>query len=479
MRFSKVLLINPPSRGELGASRPPSGLGYISQVLIYNGIDNEVLDIRLGYQWKHLQEKIERFKPELIGMTLFSLEYKRAYDLLTRIKNDYPEIKLIVGGPHVTTLREQVLDDCKVIDYGVVFEGEQTVTELCKENVSEDKIKGLLIRNNGKVIYNGDRPFIEDIDTIPMPLYEKFELNKYIPERIIISTRGCPFRCVYCPNRIITQRFRVRSAVNVVDEIEYWYKKGYRQFNFDDDNFTIKKKRVYDVCNEIEKRGLKNLFLRCSNGVRADSVDRALLVRMKEVGFSNLAFGVEAGNNRILKLLKKGESIETIEQAIKDSCELGYDVLLFFLVGSPGETTADVEDSIRLALRYPIQRANFYNLIPYPKTELFDWIKQNNYFLSKPEDYLNDTDKFSCLPVFETPEMPKEERIKLLKRVRKIEKQITSRAVSRMFSKIPILGTLAGFIFSSGIFQRLLFQNMSLRKIVEKIRYRYKLAVNK
>ncbi len=129
---------------------------------------------------------------------------------------------------------------------------------------------------------------------------------------------------------------RVRCAENVLDEIEYWYERGYRKFNFVDDNFTFYSDRVHEICDGIERRGLNNLKFTCTNGIRADRVDRQLLTRMKEVGFYYIAFGVEGGNEKILKSLKKGETMEPIKRAIKDVCDLGYEVMLFFLVGSPG-----------------------------------------------------------------------------------------------------------------------------------------------
>ncbi len=203
-------------------------------------------------------------------MSLISFEYKRFYSLLSEIKRLYPNIKIIVGGPHVTIMREQVLREYPAIDYGVVYEGETTLTELCQEEKDEEKIKGLLFRNDQDIIYAGDREFAQDLDQIPWPRYEKFVLNKYVQERVIYTSRGCPHQCIFCPNRILSPQYRPRSPKHVVDEMEYWYNEGIRQFNFDDDNFNLIKERVFEICGEIERRGLNNIFVRCSNGIRAD-----------------------------------------------------------------------------------------------------------------------------------------------------------------------------------------------------------------
>ena len=164
---------------------------------------------------------------------------------------------------------------------------------------------------------------------------------------------------------------------------------GHRQFNFDDDNFNLVRQRVLDICDGIERAGLNDLVIRCSNGIRADRCDRELLARMKEVGFRYIAFGADAGNDRMLEVVKKGETIADIEQAVAAATDLGYDVKLLFVVGTPYETWEDVEDKVRLSRRYPIQDAHFYNIIPYPGTELFDWLKENDLFLMDPEEYLN------------------------------------------------------------------------------------------
>ncbi len=472
MRYSKVLLVNPPSRGEWKGFRPHIGQGYIAQTLAKKGIEYDILDMNLGYKYKHLQKKIETFQPDLVGMSLLTLEYKKFYKLLSTIKENNPKIKTVVGGPHVTIFKEKVMNDCPAIDYGVVYEGELTLVELCQGEHSDEQIKGLMSRNNGFVSYPGDREFLRNLDELPFPRYEKFELKKYIPEVEIYSSRGCPHKCIFCPNRIISPYYRVRSPNHVVDEMEYWYKKGYRQFNFDDDNFNKEMDRVYKICDEIERRGLKNLFIRCSNGIRADKTDKALLTRMKEVGFNYIAFGADSGNNKMLKLNKKGERIEDIEQALKNASELGYNLKLLFVVGTPGETREDVEDDVRLTMKYPLQDVHFYNIIPYPGTELYEWVEKNNRFLKEPEDYLNNVTFNEIDPIFDTPELSAEDRIKLFKYLEGVRKQVHKNAVQRMLKRIPLIGYVAKYIVSTDLFLKLFYQSFAIRRFVDSIRYK-------
>jgi len=467
-------LVNPPVPGAyMGPIRPPVGLGYLAESLRFRGVEYDILDMTLGQRAKDLFKKVNEFKPDLIGLTLWTYMYKNTYRLIERIsKACSGGISIAVGGPHVSTLREEVLGDCRAIDFGFVFEAEMALVEFCQGRELK-AIKGLMHREGEKVIYNGDREFITDLDSFPFPRYEKFPMQKYfLKEILIVSSRGCPYSCIYCPVGLaIGKKLRLRSAGSVVDEIEYWYNKGYRKFNFGDDNFTFFKQRVYEICGQIEKRGLKGLDLRCGNGVRADKVDRPLLKRMRETGFSYLGLGVEAGNNRILKRIKKGETIEEIDRTIKDACELGYDVTLFFLAGSPGETRQDIMDSVKLATRYPVMDARFYNIVPYPGTELFAWIKEKSFFLRAPQDYLNDTSVFAYKPVFETPQLKAKERVRILKMLKSIEGKILRRAARRKLSKFGPLGAVLAFFASSRFFHFLLRHSKFVRSFTEELRY--------
>ena len=294
MRFKKVMLILPTYPGSHYAGTKPrlrAGIGYVSEHLSKAGIDNIVFDMALNYNKADLFEKIKSYKPDLIGMRMMTFRYKSNYSLLKKIKEKYPNIKIIVGGPHMSLMRNQVLKECDAIDFGAVLEGEELIIELCNGN-AVSKIKGLIHRKNGSVVFNGDRPFIDNLDAVPFPRFKKFEIEKYAKAIDIVTSRGCPYECIYCPVHLaIGKRFRYRSAKNVVDEIEYWYKKGYRDFEFVDDNFTLFSKRVYEICDEIEARKMTDLRLSCGNGVRADRVTKEMLQRMKDVGFYLLAFG--------------------------------------------------------------------------------------------------------------------------------------------------------------------------------------------
>ena len=201
---------------------------------------------------------------------------------------------------------------------------------------------------------------------------------------------------------------------------------------------------------------LNNLSLSCSQGIRANRVNRPLLVRMREGGFRCLGFGVESASERILKSIKKGQTFKQIDEAVKVACELGYDVRLFFMIGFPGETIEDVEKSFQFALKYPVTFANFYNIIPYPGTELFDYLEKNNLFLVEPEVYLNEVITRTREPVFKDSSMPLDERRTALKQGYKISRQIALQHRKSQYKKLGILGKfLAWFLSTSFIHNRI------------------------
>jgi len=173
----------------------------------------------------------------------------------------------------------------------------------------------------------------------------------------------------------------------------------------------------------VKQKRLNDIEFNCNNGLRADRVNYKILKSLREINFKYLAFGVESGNNKILKNLKKGETIEQNETAIRDSLRLGFKVTLFFLVGSPGETVNDVHDSFKFALRYPVFDTRFYNIVPFPATELYNWAKSNDYLLSDSDYYLNHFSHWDNVPIFATPELSEKQRKQLLMKARRIRKK--------------------------------------------------------
>jgi len=464
--YKRVLLCMPPLPGVYQGvpPAPPGGIGYLSEVLSQENIENDVIDMRLGYTLEDLKNKIKKFKPDLIGFTVNTYRYDVPYSYISSIK--CKDFDIMVGGPQASVERKKIFEEIDV-EYVTKFGGEKLIVELCKGKPLEE-IKGLIYKKDKEIIENPDEIDL-DLSKLPFPKYKKFELNKYIRKQIKISTtQGCLYKCTFCSVAAVTgRRLRIKDPSLVIEEFKYWYDKGYREFDIVDDNFIFDKQRTLDICNGLINNGIKNLDITCG-GIRADSVDREILEKMRIVGFKQISFGVEGGNNKMLKLIKKSETIEQIEESIKIACELGFDVCLFFIIGMPGETVKDVKDSFRLALKYPINNANFHNAVPTPDTELYNYVVKNNLFVVKHPDYLNDISQFEGMPIFETPEFPLIKRLKMLKQAKKIEKEVLRRTFARKLRRYSILGEISSHIVFFKPFYSFLQKSMRYSKTVKK-----------
>lgn len=471
MRYNNILLIVPVSdtMATSIAGSPLLSTGYVSEALVKAGINHRILDMTLGYDARDLEETLKETRPDLVGITLWSYGYKKTYDFIRSIKRMLPSVAVVVGGPHVSTLRKEVLENCDAIDYGVVLEGEETIVELCR-GVEHSDIKGLIHRTNRSVVYNGDREFIGDLDALGFPRYEKFELHSYPLKKMFVTTsRGCPYNCTYCPVAdAIGRKFRMRSAGSVADEIEFWYKKGYRQIDIQDDNFTLIPERTREICDKLLERNLQGLVLTCNNGIRADKVSKDLLALMFSAGVKEVSFGVEVSSDRLLTVIRKGETMAQMERAISWACAIGFKVQLFFIVGVPTETYADFIRSTELALKYPVYDARFYNLIPFPKTELYDYVASHNQLIQPYTEYLNRADHYLDEPYFTSPEFSTKERRRALAYGRTVSRTVMRRSVTLIISKSygRLIGELAGRIACSAWFIDISRNNQFFKKFV-------------
>ncbi|OGS17291.1 MAG: hypothetical protein A2219_03415 [Elusimicrobia bacterium RIFOXYA2_FULL_50_26] len=471
-RFNNILLVNVPvSRGRYTVPDfPPVGLGYLSEALTVNGIEHDVLDMMLGYNENHLSSAIRNKKYDLVGFSLFTYHYKASYAIIAAIKKKFPSLKIIAGGPHVSTFREDVLKECPAIDYGVVMEGEEAIVRICDASIECRGIPGLIYRDNGEIMSNAVS-VLRELDAIHYPRYRKFELKKYSSNISIITSRGCPYQCIYCPvPRTIGEIFRCRSPRNIAEEIRYWYGIGYRRILVLDDNFTLIPKRVRELCDLLKSLKLEGLVLSCANGIRADKTDYGLLKEMRDAGFNEIAFGVESASNKVLSAIRKSEKIETIEQRIKDACALDYKVVLFFIIGSPTETYDDFLESVSLALRYPVYSTRFYNLIPFPYSQLFEWVKSNNLFVSLPEKYLSEASHHINEPLFSTPEFNLEKRKKAFAYAQEVEKTVKRRYVFNKTNGPKLFRYVVSFLYANDMINHLYHSNPVIRRIGLKLR---------
>lgn len=428
---SKVLFLIPPlipifrddldirgGRDSYRARYPHIGLAYMAAVLRERDITYKVVDMNLGYSFDQVLGDIRYTSPDFVCITVYSAGYRIVYSLVDSLKARYRGM-IVLGGPHISIVNRQALEMTQA-DFAVVGEGEYALLELLHHS-ELGTINGLIWRQDSRIIVSETREYLRDLDSLPYPAFEDFELDKYLcftDRRLpIITSRGCPFRCIYCCTPLsMGCRFRARSPENVVDELQYWYEKGWTAFDINDDVFTFDKERAKRICELILKHGLRIKF-NLAVGIRANSVDEELLQILKEAGCRFISYGCETGNDRVLKAIKKGIRTRDVVNAVNLTRKIGINHKVNFIIGHPMEQYDDALDSIKLAKRLKCNFVGFNNLIPYPGTEAYALIESNPHarFLYPPGVYLNDLTHKKLMPVFETDKFPAQDMEKALR----------------------------------------------------------------
>jgi anaerobic magnesium-protoporphyrin IX monomethyl ester cyclase len=426
-RFKKVLFVVTNVSAAYGkALNPHLGIAMLIAYLEREGIESSVIDMQLGYTVDDIIKKSKEFKADLIGVTMFSFDFVRTYKVIEEIK-EKTGIPMVLGGAHISTVKTEALEKTGA-DFGVTRDGEIPLLQLCSGYPLEE-IKSLIWRKNGKIVENQISKLNWELDDLPFPAYEKFELTKYIhyvDKRLPIETsRGCPYSCTFCDVKVsMGQAFRPRGPDHIIAEIKHWYDKGFRFFEFVDDVFTMDINRAKDVCHRIIDSGMK-FDWNCANGIRADRVDEELLTLMKQAGCVFVSYGLETGNPEILKVIKKAITLDKILEISALTKKVGLKHAVNFIIGHPEETYERAMDSVKFAKKI-LKTCDYTmvsNMIPYPGTDVYKWIREQEKtgrarFLRQPEEYLKDTTTKIGEPVFETREFRFSERVKALKKAR-------------------------------------------------------------
>ena len=406
----KVLLINSPlsleeqagnsSLAKVGNLQQPLGILYIAAYLEKEGFDVQVFDCpQLDISIPELMDMVAEVKPKLIGYSCTTLSFNNTLKAATLIKEAVPDCRLIVGGPHVAADPKGSLDN-DIFEVGVTGEAEEAFLEIAehvrdgifdKEHFKE--IKGVLYREDGIVKFTPSRGFINNLDELPFPARHlvaplpdykaTIASSMRHPVGSIMSSRGCPAQCKFCDRSVFGNRFRAHSAKRIVDEIELLVKKyGAREIKFWDDTFTLNQARIKEMCELIKERKIDVVWT-CLT--RVDASTPELFKMMKEAGCWQVLFGVEHGNNEMLKKMKKGVTNDQITKAVRWAKDAGLNVRGSFVVGFPGETKETMEENLVFAKSLPLDVASFYVFTPYHGTEAFQdlvvhgKIKHNDY----------------------------------------------------------------------------------------------------
>ena len=394
----KIVLIN-PDFDEVGEKKsfenlvnviPPLGLMYIASVLEEHDFEVKIIDCYLEKSNIDLYKILKKESPDIVGISAATPTFGDATRIAEIIRKNFPDTFVVVGGYHISAIPRQALSS-GYFDAGVIGEGEITFLELVKEIQKKypqlSKVKGLVIKKENKTLFTKPRPFIKNLDVIPFPARHLVpSLSKYkptpasykrLPVGILISSRGCSSKCTFCDRAVFGCTYRERSPSNVLDEIEELvYKFGARELKFFDDNFTLNKKRLFEICDEFKKR---KIDIEWSCLTKANLVSKEILMKMKKSGCWQVLFGLESGDSRILKSLNKGITLEQGEKAVKLAKKEGLSVRTDFLMGVPGENSTTMTRTLNFAKKINPSFAHFNKFTPYPGTEIYNRLVQEGY----------------------------------------------------------------------------------------------------
>ncbi len=411
---SKILLIYPPyslkeefsKLAEVGNMSQSLGLAYLAAVLEDAGKIVKIIDAPpLGYSVNDILKEADEFRPDIIGLTSVTSDFYKAEKITQRIKEKL-NCTVIIGGPHITATPLEVIKNSS-FDFGVIGEGEETTLELI--NALEEgrgdfeNIKGIIFKKGSKIIKTAPRPFIKDLDSLPFParhlmppldLYHPTPASyKKLPVGSMITSRGCPFRCIFCDRSIFGNALRFRSPKNIVDEMEVLIKDyGAREIRLWDDTFNAQPERVIKICKEILKRKIKVPWT-CLG--RVNFANEKMFKMMKKAGCWQISYGIESGNSEVLKTIKKDLTKEMVQNALSLTKKAGIGTRGFFMFGLPGDTKESMQDTIDFAKSMPLDTVGFYVTIPFPGNELHSRISEfgklrkvsyKDYLMNLPDD---------------------------------------------------------------------------------------------
>lgn len=376
----RVLLINPPS----DAPNPvmPLGLACLAAVLEQAGISVEVIDAWAErYSFEDLGREVALRRPDMAGITMMSPFYTAAMRSVDIVRERTGAL-IVVGGPHPSALPEDCLADNAHIDFVVIGEGEQTLLDLVLSLEGQNKdprsIAGIAFRQDGRIVTTGNARPIQDLDSLPLPARRYFPLEKYKthppygkknPYMTLITSRGCPFRCTYCSKSVFGNRYRALSPLRVVAEVKHIIQEfGVKEIHFYDDDFTIDPDRTAEICERLVRAKLP---ISWSCTTRVDLVNVKLLNKMKQAGCWMISYGVESADPTILRQIRKGYTLDTIQKAFRITREVGMRTIAYFMAGLPGENKKTLENTINFSLELNPDFVSWGITALYPGSPLY------------------------------------------------------------------------------------------------------------
>ena len=351
---------------------PPLGIAYIGAVLQKEGDNVYLKDYEVEhFDPDHLQGFIKDHQIDLVGISFRTASYSSAKEFSHHVKKAESGITVVLGGQHATAFAEQTLQDIEA-DIVVRGEGEYTFRDLVRSIKEDRSLSGLpgitFLDSAGKIISNDESEPIKDINALPMPLREALPLERYNIITLITS-RGCPFNCIYCDKGVSTRAVKYRSPESVLYEIKYITQKLRRnRLYIVDDYFFLHRNRLTKILDGISRSGLSVKWV-CQ--ARVDGIDKAIIEKAKKAGCEQIMFGIESGDESELQYIRKKTTNEQAESAVRLSRQYGITARANFMLGFPVSTKETVSNTIRFAKKIHPDIVRFFAVSPLPNTDLW------------------------------------------------------------------------------------------------------------
>ncbi|MFC1524879.1 B12-binding domain-containing radical SAM protein [Planctomycetota bacterium] len=405
-RMYDIVIVYPPvvttgryGKVATGHEVPPQPLIYLGAVLRQHGYRCKLIDANaLGLSLEETTNRILESSPNYLGITSPTMLISIAAEIAKRVKEKNSDIVTIVGGPHITAVPKETMDLYPNIDIGVLGEGEITILELLealKTKSSLHSVKGIIFRDSGIVKMTTPRHFIKELDTIPFPAWDMLPdlLKLYqqsaarigrLPNISIITSRGCPFKCIFCARNVFGNVTRAHSADYLIKMIKY-LKTQYKikSISFEDENFVIYRKRLVEFCNHLINEKL-DITWDCASNMNA--VNPEILALMKKAGCWQINYGMESGSQRILDFIKKGTTITKIKEALTMTKRARIQTKGYFIIGHPTETLESIQETIDFIKRIDLDIFQMSFMVPFPGTELYDIANRYGTFKNDPDN---------------------------------------------------------------------------------------------